>query len=79
MTKERPRSDPKKRTCLKCGKLFDSTGPGNRICKRCAQINGRIRITEEAMQNQRGIRRPNGDPITRDSTCDETPGAQAER
>ena len=32
----------KKRTCLKCGKLFDSAGPGNRICQRCQQINDRL-------------------------------------
>ncbi len=72
MTEERPRSDRKKRTCLKCGKLFDSTGPGNRICKRCAQINARIRISEEALQKQRGAKRHNGDPIIPDPMCDET-------
>tara|TARA_Y100000310_G_scaffold343675_1_gene452413 strand:- start:2286 stop:2669 length:384 start_codon:yes stop_codon:yes gene_type:complete len=26
----------KQRKCLKCLKMFDSGGPGNRICKRCA-------------------------------------------
>ena len=60
MTEERPRSDRKKRTCLKCGKLFDSTGPGNRICKRCARINARIRISEEALRKQRGRKWHNG-------------------
>lgn len=26
----------KPRTCLRCGKLFDSRGPGNRICSKHA-------------------------------------------
>lgn len=38
MANDSERSLPKlptlKRTCLKCGKLFDSTGPENRICKK---------------------------------------------
>lgn len=50
----------KQRTCLKCGKLFDSAGPGNRICKRCTQINARIPITEEQLKKQRGVKRHNG-------------------
>lgn len=29
----------KVRGCLKCGKQFDSVGVGNRICKKCKQIN----------------------------------------
>lgn len=53
----------KQRSCLKCGHLFDSAGPGNRICKRCAQINSRIPITEEQLQKQRGVKRRNGDVI----------------
>jgi phage FluMu protein Com len=53
----------KRRTCLKCNKLFDSAGPGNRICKRCAQINARIYITEEMLQSQRGLKRHNGEII----------------
>ncbi len=61
----------KRRTCLKCGKSFDSVGPGNRICKRCAQINARIPITEEQLQKQRGAKRRNGDVIS-DLTDDET-------
>ena len=28
-----------KRKCLKCGKLFQSKGPANRICKNCNEIN----------------------------------------
>ena len=52
--------EAKKRTCLKCGKQFDSAHAGNRICKRCAQINARIRITEEELQKQRGRKWHNG-------------------
>lgn len=26
---------PAKRTCLFCGKVFDSQGPGNRACQKC--------------------------------------------
>ncbi len=67
----------KQRTCLKCGTLFDSTGPGNRICKRCAQINARIPITEEQLQKQRGVKRRNGEVIS-DPTFDEVASAGAE-
>jgi hypothetical protein len=55
--------ETKQRSCLKCGKPFDSAGPGNRICKRCAQINSRIPITDEQLQKQRGAKRRNGDVI----------------
>ena len=52
----------KKRTCLKCNKLFDSTGPGNRICKRCRQINDRLPpYTEQMIQKQRGAKWHNGE------------------
>lgn len=52
----------KKRTCLKCDKLFDSSGPGNRICRRCQRINDRLpRFTEAQLQKQRGVKRHNGD------------------
>jgi len=55
--------EAKQRSCLKCGKLFDSAGPGNRICKRCAQINARIPINEEQLQKERGVKRHNGEVI----------------
>jgi hypothetical protein len=55
--------EAKQRTCLKCRKLFDSAGPGNRICKRCGQINARIPITEEQLQKERGVKRRNGEVI----------------
>lgn len=52
--------EARKRTCLRCNKLFDSAHAGNRICQRCSQINGRIHITEEELQKQRGAKRRNG-------------------
>ena len=56
--------DEKKRTCLKCNRLFDSEGPGNRICPRCRQINARLpQFTEAQMQQQRGAKRHNGELI----------------
>jgi hypothetical protein len=60
----------KQRTCLKCNKLFDSTGPGNRICRRCQQVNDRLPITEEQLQKQRGAKRRNGEPMN-DASTDE--------
>jgi hypothetical protein len=69
--------DAKQRTCLKCGKEFASTGPGNRICKRCAQINNRISITEEQLQKQRGVKRRNGEVIS-DLTFDEVASVRTE-
>jgi hypothetical protein len=53
----------KKRTCLKCDRLFDSAGPGNRICRRCQQINDRLPVSEAQLQKQRGAKRRNGDPL----------------
>ncbi|OHB88781.1 MAG: hypothetical protein A3D13_09610 [Planctomycetes bacterium RIFCSPHIGHO2_02_FULL_40_12] len=32
----------KKRACLKCGNLFLSKGPYNRICEKCGLMNERI-------------------------------------
>lgn len=52
--------EARRRTCLRCNKLFDSAHAGNRICQRCRQINHRIRITEEELQKQRGVKRHNG-------------------
>ncbi len=65
----------KQRTCLKCGNPFDSTGPGNRICQRCARINARIAITEEQLQKERGVKRRNGEVIS-DLTLDEVARAR---
>lgn len=61
--------EAKKRTCLKCNRLFNSEGPANRICPRCQKINDRLpRFTEAQLQKQRGAKRHNGelmdDPVT---------------
>jgi phage FluMu protein Com len=54
----------KKRTCLKCNKLFNSEGPANRICPRCQRINSQLpRFTEAQLQQQRGVKRHNGELI----------------
>ncbi len=34
----------KKRLCLKCGKMFLSTGPYNRLCENCVSSNRRIAL-----------------------------------
>jgi hypothetical protein len=68
----------KRRTCLKCNKPFDSYGPGNRICKRCSQINARLpRFSEAQMQVQRGAKRHNGELIN-DHPADEFSGGGSE-
>ena len=55
-------SNPKytKRKCLKCEKLFPSTGPGNRICLQCAQSNSRA-IDSTKMT----VKDPNYKPVPR--------------
>ncbi|GIW56169.1 MAG: hypothetical protein KatS3mg082_2706 [Nitrospiraceae bacterium] len=65
-------ADPKrkKRKCLKCGQWFDSSGPGNRICRPCARINAGIRITEKELRSQRGGKRRNGEPMASDGDVD---------
>lgn len=32
------RNQRKRRTCLMCGAVFDSSGPYNRRCRRCARL-----------------------------------------
>lgn len=34
---KKPLIETKKRKCLRCDKVFDSTGSGNRLCDRCKQ------------------------------------------
>lgn len=34
-----PADDPAMRTCLRCGRRFDSRGPGNRLCRKCRDAN----------------------------------------
>lgn len=38
----------KDRTCLKCLKTFPSTGPGNRICKKCEKTNSQANYGKTA-------------------------------
>lgn len=54
-----PDPDTTSRTCLKCGKEFDSKGPGNRICKRCAYDNRHLGLSERFFEAERGAKRRN--------------------
>lgn len=38
-SQRRPAGDQTKRTCLRCQKVFVSTGPGNRICQKCHRVS----------------------------------------
>jgi len=58
-----PATERKPRTCLKCGKLFPSAGPGNRICKPCTKENNKMRLTEDQLQRQRGAKLLNGESL----------------
>lgn len=44
----------KQRQCMKCRKMFDSTGPGNRICRNCNSANARYvdRIETQVVPSQ---------------------------
>jgi len=35
-------NEVKSRVCLKCGKSFESIGPGNRLCSNCNHGNKRL-------------------------------------
>ena len=54
------------RTCLKCGRSFDSEGPGNRICSPCGEANDRLGVAEKLLQPQRGVKRHNGELLPED-------------
>lgn len=56
-------SQAKPRACLKCGRLFDSTGPGHRFCPCCTRINLDLEITEKELRSQRGHKFHNGEPM----------------
>jgi crossover junction endodeoxyribonuclease RusA len=56
-----PESQVKPRSCLKCSKTFDSTGPWNRICTPCHKKNDKFGISESELQAQRGVKRRNGE------------------
>lgn len=54
---QRPTSQRDKRLCLKCQKLFDSEGKGNRICTKCDNQNVSIGGRESKFTpERRGIR-----------------------
>lgn len=71
VAKPEPEANPdaKPRTCLKCGKTFDSTGPGNRICPRCNRENDKLHLSEAQVQRQRGVKRHNGELLDPDQQC----------
>lgn len=52
------------RTCLKCGRWFDSIGPANRFCAPCRTKNARLDLGERELQAQRGVKRHNGDVLS---------------
>ena len=53
------------RVCLKCQREFFSSGPGNRICKKCNRENlARYGyMTESMLAAQRGRKYWNGEPL----------------
>ncbi|XZE56685.1 RusA family crossover junction endodeoxyribonuclease [Planctomycetaceae bacterium SH139] len=48
------------RVCLRCDQVFESTGPGNRICPPCSLINQSL---PSVIPILRGAKRHNGEPI----------------
>ena len=48
------------RTCLRCNLVFESTGPGNRICHPCSYINNSLPSTVPIL---RGEKRHNGESM----------------
>lgn len=63
MTESRPRYYLKKatRTCLRCNKSFNSTGPGNRICGHCSAYS---KTTASYGPVTRGEKRHRGEVIS---------------
>jgi len=59
------------RVCLKCQRKFFSTGPGNRICKKCNRENmARYgHMTEWQLAVQRGRKYWNGEPMDESFWC----------
>jgi Holliday junction resolvase RusA-like endonuclease len=53
----------KPRTCLKCGRLFPSNGPGHRFCQHCGRKNDQLDLSEAELQRQRGAKRHNGERL----------------
>ena len=48
------------RTCLRCDVAFASSGPGNRICRRCTRVNDRLPANYPIV---RGRKLHNGKPM----------------
>jgi len=42
-----------RRKCLKCGKMFNSVGPGNRLCYDCKRFNRGYGRTAKIGHNKR--------------------------
>ena len=44
----------KQRQCLRCNKMFGSTGPGNRICGKCNSANAQFvdRVEAQVVPSQ---------------------------
>jgi hypothetical protein len=61
-------TEPGPRRCLKCNEEFPSKGAGNRICKKCTQVNASLKISEAQIACERGAKRLNGLPIEEQST-----------
>ena len=47
MASSNDREAKKERTCLRCGKLFQSQGAGNRVCKKCVPANDSERLPKQ--------------------------------
>ena len=52
--------EPGNRTCLKCNGIFRSKSAANRICKKCAQVNANLKLSEAQIACERGEKRLNG-------------------
>lgn len=40
------------RVCLRCEKTFPSTGPGNRICKRCSTLSDNYTVAMKYLDHR---------------------------
>jgi hypothetical protein len=48
--------------------MFRSKNAANRICKKCTQVNASLRVSEEQLARQRGVKRLNGELIEEHDT-----------
>ncbi len=70
MTKSLRPDEPGRRYCLRCNALFKSSGAGNRICRGCAKVNAKLRISEAQLAYERGDKRLNGESLRISDTQD---------